>query len=602
MLFASESVKGQCKSCFDGGAGNYYIKEDGNDNNSGTSIAQAWKSIAKANLCMFKPGDVLHFEGGKIFLGNLLLDANDAGTGIKPVKITSYGGSRATINAGKGAGIKVNNSSHIIIENLNFIGAGRKTGNTEDGLFFNTCSNIKIENVSVSGFQHSGINISHGCNNFNLKNIEAHSNGFAGISSQGIYNGHRNKNVYIGHSRVYNNPGDPTITNNHSGNGIVAGETDNVIIEHCEAFNNGYDMPWGGNGPVGIWAWNADNVLIQHCAAYENKTKAGAKDGGGFDFDGGVTNSVMQYCISYNNHGAGYGIFQFAGAAKWNNNTIRYCISENDGNISANGNIGIWNGSGKAGDFSNLNFYNNVIVNNSKSCIEFFDQNFQQFSFYNNIFVSQGSAIRGNHGSTIFLANCWWNRQGGFNIGGNTNFDNWTSSSGKERLNGFVVGLNVDPLFADTPQNFQDSPFDKGTKYRLSENSLLRNKGLDLNSLFGINMGLKDFAGNPIPKDGAYDIGVFESGDVITSIGSNIVQNFTIYPNPVTDKFSIKLNNDGEAIIGIEIYDIQGALIKIFQTNQLNSGKEISTEGLSAGIYGIRILTNRNIYSTLIYK
>ena len=32
-------------------------------------------------------------------------------------------------------------------------------------------------------------------------------------------------------------------------------------------------------------------MVIQHCLAYRNKTSPGAADGGGFDFDGGVTNS-----------------------------------------------------------------------------------------------------------------------------------------------------------------------------------------------------------------------------------------------------------------------------------------------------------------------
>ena len=98
-------------------------------------------------------------------------------------------------------------------------------------------------------------------------------------------------------------PGDPSNLTNHSGNGIVVGNVSDAIIEYCEASNNGWDMPRKGNGPVGIWAWNADRVTIQFCISHDNKSPG--DDGGGFDLDGGVTNSVLQYNLSYNNDGPG---------------------------------------------------------------------------------------------------------------------------------------------------------------------------------------------------------------------------------------------------------------------------------------------------------
>ena len=79
-------------------------------------------------------------------------------------------------------------------------------------------------------------------------------------------------------------------------------------------------MPRIGNGPVGIWADEASNVTIQYCISHPINTAKGAKDGGGFDFDGGITNSIIQYCLSYENQGAGYGLFQYAGASPWHNN------------------------------------------------------------------------------------------------------------------------------------------------------------------------------------------------------------------------------------------------------------------------------------------
>ena len=87
--------------------------------------------------------------------------------------------------------------------------------------------------------------------------------------------------------------------------------------------------------PVGIWAYEADSVTIQHCIAYRNKTSKGSEDGGGFDLDGGTTNSTIQYCLTYENEGSGFGIFQYDGASPWKNNTVRFNISVNDGLVSS---------------------------------------------------------------------------------------------------------------------------------------------------------------------------------------------------------------------------------------------------------------------------
>ena len=128
------------------------------------------------------------------------------------------------------------------------------------------------------------------------------------------------------------NPGDPTNLTNHSGNGIVAGHCTDLLIDRCSATNNGWDMPRIGNGPVGIWCYEADSVTIQHCLSYRNKTARGAADGGGFDLDGGVTNSVIQDCLSYGNQGSGYCIFQYWGAnPAGTTNIIRNNITDNDG-------------------------------------------------------------------------------------------------------------------------------------------------------------------------------------------------------------------------------------------------------------------------------
>ncbi len=184
----------------------------------------------------------------------------------------------------------------------------------------------------------------------------AHENGFAGLS---VGYGQRSKEVYIGHCVARNNPGDPSNLTNHSGNGIVVGNAENVTIEYCEAANNGWDMPRKGNGPVGIWAWNSDRVIIQFCVSHDNQSPG--DDGGGFDLDGGVTNSVLQYNLSYHNDGPGYFLCQYPEAPLFKNNVVRYNISQDDGiKNNRRSSIDVFSASSNASD---CQVYNNTVYN-----------------------------------------------------------------------------------------------------------------------------------------------------------------------------------------------------------------------------------------------
>src|SRR5207244_3991528 len=153
----------------------------------------------------------------------------------------------------------------------------------------------------VSDFRVAGISTG-GDVNSRVTRVDAHDNGGAGIETYGDHAGMPiSRNLYIGNCRARNNPGDPKNRDSHSGSGIVVGGVDGVLIEYCEASNNGWDMPRQGNGPVGIWGWNCNRLTIQHCISHHNRSPG--LDGGGFDLDGGVTNSFLQYNLSYENAG-----------------------------------------------------------------------------------------------------------------------------------------------------------------------------------------------------------------------------------------------------------------------------------------------------------
>ena len=387
----------------------FYFSENGDDTNEG-SAAHPLKTIAFLNKMDLHAGDTLCLKGGESFNGTIIFDSIVSGSQEKPVIVTSYGNGKAIINAGDSSAISLYQANNLIFKNLTLVGSGRKKGNAKDGIAINHCNNIFIDNIDVSGFQKSGLEI-YSCKNVLINEVRAHDNGAAGIGVEGINNSKlSSNNIHIMHCIAENNPGDPGNLTNHSGNGIVVGHCTNVLIEYCMATDNGWDMPRIGNGPVGIWCYEADSVIIDHCLSYRNKTSPGGADGGGFDLDGGVTNSLIQYCLSYENQGSGYCMFQYWGASPWHNNVIRFNISENDGLVSdPRAGAYVWNSSEDAKQFHDCDFYNNTIYNSKEAALSFSDKSQRKnFRFFNNIFIGKDSLIRGNEGNDKFLANDWW--------------------------------------------------------------------------------------------------------------------------------------------------------------------------------------------------
>lgn len=482
---------------------NYYFSANGNDKNDG-SLEHPFETIQHFNSLKLSPGDSIFFKGGEIFKGNIILDSTKSGVNEKPIDITSYGNGDPIINAGNESALSVYNLSYLEINNLICTGSGRKKGNTKPGIDISNCENILINNIEISGFQKSGLQI-YSCKNILINKVDAHDNGAAGIGVDGDYkNKLSTKNILITYCEADNNPGDPANLNNQSGNGIVVGHCTNVVIDHCSATNNGWNMPRIGNGPVGIWCYEADSVIIQHCLSYRNKTSVGGADGGGFDLDGGVTNSVIQYCLSYENQGSGYCMFQYWGASPWHNNLIRFNISENDGLVSdSRAGVYVWNSSKDAKQFYNCDFYNNTIYNSREAALSFSETSERRnFRFFNNIFIAKDSLVKGDEGDDIFIANDWYSIEKKFNANGINNFEKWTVAKNKERMNDKIIGLNIVPSFKNpgktkiTNAN-QLASFDN---YKIKEVSPVTESGIDLQSLFGFDIGSTDFNGAPVNK------------------------------------------------------------------------------------------------------
>lgn len=390
------------------------------------------------------------------------------------------------------------------VKNLICKGSGRKNGNTSNGVEFNNCVNIVADSIETQGYLKSGLQIVGG-SNMRITNVFAHDNGYCGIHITSHESGKDEssiksiRNVYIGYCIAENNPGSPIVLNNHSGNGILIGGVTNGTIEYCEAMNNGWDMPREGNGPVGIWAYSSDSIIIQNCYSHHNKTSPKGADGGGFDFDGGVTNSILQYNLSSFNEGAGYGMFQYAEAKVWDNNILRYNISYHDGIKNGQSGIFMWCDIA-AISMKNLYAYNNTIVNKYGYGVNFLPGHYANFVFENNIFLVTDSADEftgGKFTGASFLRNLYWN----------TYHDQKGIPQPKVRLDSTAILAN--PLLSIPDDNslgsLKPETINTISFFKLNAGSPAINTG---NKIAG--SGRNDYWGNLIIETGSRNIGANE--------------------------------------------------------------------------------------------
>jgi hypothetical protein len=535
----------------------YYVSPTGKNTNSGTSVSSPWQTITQINKKNFI-GDTILFQGGNTFSGSIGFTSVDVGTPTKPIVVGSYGTGLATISSGNSYGISIYNTAGFKIKNLIFKGSGR-TINTQSGILIymdkalTRLPYIKIDSVEVYGYRNSGISIgswnqASGFDDVSVTNSLSHDNGSAGISTYAQVN-YVHKNLYVAYNKVYNNPGIPENTTGNSGSGIVLGNVDGAVIEYCTSYNNGWLHSNSYGGPNGIWAYASNNVTIQFNESHHNKT-GNTRDGGGFDFDGGCTNSIMQYNYSHDNDGAGYLMANYDGAPLMKNIIVRYNISENDGRKNDYGAIHI-SAPGSHVGFQMLEIYNNTVYlttnltgNKSKA---FFIRSgkLSGVNIRNNIFQTTGGIQLVSVGSTSgcnFQGNNFWSTGSTFKIywGGTTysSLTSWRTATGQEKINGTSSGLQSDPRFSDTTTGvtFNDATrLTTITRYKLKSTSDLITKGLNLTSLFGLNVGTRDFWGNSLINKSTYNIGAYQLALLCPSISAvvcpSVVKNLPLTIN-----------------------------------------------------------------------
>jgi hypothetical protein len=499
----------------------YYVSTAGNDSNSGTSPSSPWRTITKVNAGHYQAGDRILFEGGQIFSGSLSFTASSwsaTAAAAHPVTIGSYGSGSATINSGAAGGFLAHDVAGFNLENLNFVGNGSTSANGVRALN-DLPGNVKLDyvymyNLNVSGYGGDGVlvdgeNGSSGFKNVNISYVTAHNNtghsgsGTAGIIVTSLANyGFGDKNaanddVLINHCVSYSNTGTAG-NSNWSGSGIMLANVNGGAIQYSVAADNGAHS-WG---TVGIWAADANNVTIQYNESYGTMTTNGS-DGDGFDLDGGVTNSVMQYNYSHDNAGAGYFVYTYNdGYVTGSSNlTVRYNVSQNDDRTKDN-----WYGSITIGDaggtLTGVDVYNNTVY-----------QSLGSGSYTATIEGSSASSIHALVANNIFYAtNGSGMIKGGSPYVSFVGNDYYSTATEEAKSSSALLGTTANPLL-DHPggggiitEGYD--PADLGA-YELLSGSPMYDAGLNLHALYGINVGTHDYYGNSLPSSG-FDIGAFQ--------------------------------------------------------------------------------------------
>lgn len=479
-------------------AKDHHVSPTGDDSNPGTR-AQPWRTIAKVNGTDFGPGDSILFEGGKAFSGTIVLDEKDAATAQNKITVTSYGTGPATIDGGDRGAFVASQCGHVIVKGINFVGSGRRTGNSATGVSAIDCDDVEFTHIEISGFQKSGLS-AEGSRDVRIAHVHAHDNGAAGIHVGGSRR-RWSQNVHISHCVAENNPGDPTNLTGHSGNGIVVGQLKNAVIEYCEAFDNGWDMPRRGNGPVGIWAWSADEVVIQFCISHDNKSPG--HDGGGFDLDGGVTNSILQYNLSYGNEGPGYFLCQYPTAPAFRDNVVRYNISQDDGTKN-NRRSGIDIYAGDVG-MSDCQIYNNTVYNRTGAAIAFGGLDVGGIVIRNNVFIFAGELMAGDSKRGRFENNVYWRVDDrDILFDGHRTLEEWADATGQEKIDDEIVGKVIDPKLvnAGLARLVDPTKLAELAEYRLRPDSPCIGAGIIIE-----DNGGRDLWGDEVPRDRKPSIG-----------------------------------------------------------------------------------------------
>ena len=300
-------------------AANYYVATDGNDSNSGSSISEPFKSIAKA-VGLAVAGDIIYVRGGT-YNHSVTISFAKSGNENAPITLKAFENERPLLDFSgtafgkRGMDLK---GSYWFIKGLDICKAG------DNGMIISGSYNT-IEFCSFFDNKDTGLQIGGGAHDNKIINCDSYWN--ADPTDYGDADGFACKmdvgtNNYFYGCRAWLNVDD-------GWDGYMRGNDDvSTILENCWTWQNGYfkDGSDGGanaNGN-GFKMGGSDDKTLKHnftlrnCVAFDNKAK-------GFDQNNNKGSMILENCSGYRNKGNNYSIS--AALATGKICTVTNCVS-----------------------------------------------------------------------------------------------------------------------------------------------------------------------------------------------------------------------------------------------------------------------------------
>ncbi len=571
----------------------YFSSSTGNDNNSGTSEATPFQTIAKLNSLVLTPGNKILFKKGDTFIGAITVNYSGAenapiifdsfGTGEKPILSASNGNNGvpdplATINiVGKGY-LEFRN---LHIENERF---DKATGADDDksyGIYYRSFKTLPGSGNFEDGQMAKHLYFS----NLTLQNIYSlgsSGTAFDDIRTSGIYIWDAFINDVIVENCYFTNiervgiwlrryVSDAVIKDNQfinlGGSGAIISASKRVMFERnlMRFTGSNSDARMTGRGS-GMWVFASDDVVAQYNISQHAR---GNGDSSGMHVDYGNTNILFQY--NYLEDSAG-GFCETLG----NNDNIiwRYNVSVNEGTDNRGGKNNLLWISDFAGNNRNINsekvyIYNNSIyqgrdydnaISDSRIAIKSTD-----LLFYNNIIQLETGAKLGQKSYSFNVGNS--NFQKNILFGGtiNTNFKNRDATRkevdprfiapGRKHFSGYKI-LSFSPAKSDA-FSFVEPVFPlagQGIFANITSKATKDIFGNPVNLLSTTNIGADNSAGNTnFPTEASFEAeaATFSGSQVncenasggsvinVTAAGSSLI--FNAITAPQTDTYLVKV-------------------------------------------------------------
>lgn len=349
----------------------YFLKPPGG-NPAAPAGSQEITDLSHANLTA---GSTVLLASGATYPDQLMV-YGAAGTPEAPITITSTPGGKATIAPdGKAPdgkdehGLVIMDSSNITVDNVSLAGTSALPESVGINIWSwsgDDMAGINVNNVDSNGFK-TGLYAGTDANAGKIHGLRIADSTFAGarinnVATSAHGNGYGLTDVHLHKVVAHGSTGDPALTDQNSGSGIVLGGVDGGTIDESHAYDNGAHSN-ASEGPEGIWAYSSRNITIQNSLSENNKTQRTDGDGFGFDID--VYDSKMIGNTSRNNAGAGYLIFTY-GDHETRNILLENNSSTNDSTLpysfSPIAILGGLEGSSGTGHVSDVTVRNNTIT------------------------------------------------------------------------------------------------------------------------------------------------------------------------------------------------------------------------------------------------